>query len=74
MDQLPAYLASLFRLAAMTAAGVLLSSGYITETQADQVGGTLLIVLTVLWSMHAKRKAAKVLRDAIAAPAGRATP
>lgn len=70
----PVYLTSLLRALGGVIGGYLIGKGYLTAEDATAIGGGLLAVIVALWSIHAKRKSIKALRDAIAAPSGKAKP
>lgn len=71
---IPLYVMSILRAVGGMLGGYLIGKGYITAEDATSVGGALLAVFVVLWSIHAKRQSIKALNDAIAAPSGRAKP
>lgn len=53
-------------------AGALVAHGVIMASNQEQVTGALIALLIGIWSLYQKRMTRKVIRAAIAAPAGQA--
>lgn len=71
-NPVPAYVASLLRAGLTALGGWLVSKGYITADHTPEIVGAGLTVVAVVWSLIQKANAHAALKDAIAAPAGKA--
>jgi hypothetical protein len=70
----PDILISQVRIALVAVSGWMVGQGYITAEMGAQVGGAAVIIGTALWSWYANWKKNQKLKDAIAAPVGKAAP
>lgn len=69
-NPVPAYLGSIVRTAMAVAGGYLVAKGYVTTDQIPEVGGAVLALVTLVWSLAHKAAVQKAIADAISAGKG----
>lgn len=72
--KLPGYITTLLAIIGSFLSGFLLKTGFVTAEQLPQLGSAAGVFAIILWRLYAKRTQRVKLVDAIAAPAGKATP